>query len=174
MRREIFSDGGSRQPRICQQESFPGKESGSPWVGQSIRASKIPRVDWTWPLHGDIGVHPGTLHAAILRSPHAHAISSRSKPLPPSAPKASSAVLDGTDVKARPRTWWSASRRRSSAGQSRRTGALCRRAVAVVVATDRYLAEDAVDLIEVPYQPRPAVITARRTQPGCARAARRL
>src|ERR1700727_2759364 len=30
--------------------------------------------------------------------------------------------------------------------------------VAVVVATDRYLAEDAVDLIEVRYAPRPAII----------------
>ena len=48
--------------------------SGSPWVGQSIA-----RVEDSALLTGrgrfidDIGVRPGTLHAAILRSPHAHA-----------------------------------------------------------------------------------------------------
>ena len=48
--------------------------SGSPWVGQSIA-----RVEESTLLAGrgrfmdDIGVHPGTLHAAFLRSPHAHA-----------------------------------------------------------------------------------------------------
>ena len=54
--------------------SFAGREPGSPWVGQSI-----PRVEDAALLTGrgrfidDLGVRPGTLHAAILRSPHAHA-----------------------------------------------------------------------------------------------------
>ncbi len=45
-----------------------------PWVGQSI-----PRVEDAALLTGngrfidDLGVRPGTLYAAILRSPHAHA-----------------------------------------------------------------------------------------------------
>src|SRR4029077_14457569 len=49
-------------------------ETGSPWVGRSI-----PRVEDSALLTGrgrfidDLGVRPGTLHAAILRSPHAHA-----------------------------------------------------------------------------------------------------
>ena len=49
-------------------------EPGSPWVGRSI-----PRVEDSALLTGrgrfidDLGVRPGTLHAAILRSPHAHA-----------------------------------------------------------------------------------------------------
>ena len=48
--------------------------TGAPWVGRSI-----PRVEDPALLSGrgrfvdDIGVRPGTLHAAILRSPHAHA-----------------------------------------------------------------------------------------------------
>src|SRR5258707_14085171 len=45
-----------------------------PWVGRSIE-----RVEDAALLSGrgrfiyDLGVQPGTLHAAILRSPHAHA-----------------------------------------------------------------------------------------------------
>src|SRR3981081_3709451 len=48
--------------------------AGRPWVGQSI-----PRVEDAALLTGrgrfidDLGVRPGTLYAAILRSPHAHA-----------------------------------------------------------------------------------------------------
>src|SRR6266852_5973131 len=48
---------------------------GSPWVGRSI-----PRVEDAALLTGrgrfidDLGVRPGTLHAAILRSPHPHAM----------------------------------------------------------------------------------------------------
>jgi len=49
-------------------------EPSSPWVGRSI-----PRVEDAALLTGkgrfidDLAVRPGTLHAAILRSPHAHA-----------------------------------------------------------------------------------------------------
>jgi len=49
-------------------------QPGSPWVGRSIA-----RVEDSALLTGrgrfidDLGVRPGTLHAAILRSPHAHA-----------------------------------------------------------------------------------------------------
>ena len=45
------------------------------WVGRSL-----PRVEDAALLTGrgrfidDLGVRPGTLHAAILRSPHAHAV----------------------------------------------------------------------------------------------------
>src|SRR6202790_1659705 len=49
-------------------------QPGSAWVGRSI-----PRVEDAALLTGrgrfiaDLGVRPGTLHAAMLRSPHAHA-----------------------------------------------------------------------------------------------------
>ena len=48
--------------------------SGTGWVGRSL-----PRIEDASLLTGrgryidDLGVPPGTLHAAILRSPHAHA-----------------------------------------------------------------------------------------------------
>src|SRR5271163_2844102 len=135
-------------------------EQASTWVGKSI-----PRVEDASLLSGrgrfidDLGVRPGTLHAAILRSPHAHAdiVSIES-----SAAKRSPgvvAVLDGEDVKSltaslvvgvkAPVECWPI-----AVGRVRYVG----EPVAVVVATDRYLAEDAVDLIEVQYRARPAVV----------------
>src|ERR1700691_6265400 len=82
-------------------KDLASKEQGSAWVGQSI-----PRVEDSALLTGrgrfidDIGVHASTLHAAILRSPHAHAdILS----IDTSAAKRAQgvvAVLDGDDVKA--------------------------------------------------------------------------
>src|ERR1700686_2105673 len=95
----------------------------------------------------------------MLRSPHAHAdIVS----IDLSAAKQAAgvvAVLHGEDIKAltsslvvgvkAPVECWPI-----AVGRVRYVG----EPVAVVVATDRYLAEDAVDLIEVQYRPRPAVI----------------
>ena len=133
---------------------------GPPWVGQSI-----PRVEDAALLTGrgrfidDLGVRPGTLHAAILRSPHAHAdIVSIESSAAKRAPGVF-AVLDGEDVKAltaslvvgvkAPVECWPI-----AVGRVRYVG----EPVAIVVATDRYLAEDAVDLIEVQYRVRLAVV----------------
>jgi 2-furoyl-CoA dehydrogenase large subunit len=133
---------------------------GSPWVGRSI-----PRVEDAALLTGrgrfidDLGVRPGTLHAAILRSPHAHAdIVSIELSAAKRAPGVV-VVLDGEDVKAltaslvvgvkAPVECWPI-----AIGRVRYVG----EPVAVVVATDRYLAEDAVDLIEAQYRARPAVV----------------
>src|SRR5579863_4802585 len=76
-------------------------DPGSPWVGRSI-----PRVEDSALLTGrgrfidDLGVRPGTLHAAILRSPHGHAdIVAIDCSLAKAAPGVV-AVLDGADIKA--------------------------------------------------------------------------
>jgi len=140
--------------------AFASHEPGSPWVGRSI-----PRVEDAALLTGrgrfidDLGVRPGTLHAAILRSPHAHAdIVSIETSAAKRAPGVV-AVLDGEDVKgltaslvvgvkAPVQCWPIAVERVRYVGEP----------VAMVVATDRYLAEDAVDLIEVQYRARPAVV----------------
>lgn len=130
------------------------------WCGQSVE-----RVEDSALLTGrgrfidDLGAKPGTLHAAILRSPHAHAriLSIRTdaaRQMPGVA-----AVLTGTDVtklssslvvgvKAPIECWPIAVDRVRYVGEP----------VAVVVAADRYLAEDALDLIEVDYEPLPAVV----------------
>src|ERR1700729_885454 len=81
--------------------STAGHEPGSPWVGRSI-----PRVEDAALLIGrgrfidDLGVRPGTLHAAILRSPHAHADIVAIESAAAKRALGVVAVLDGEDVKA--------------------------------------------------------------------------
>ncbi|MFZ0766863.1 MAG: molybdopterin cofactor-binding domain-containing protein, partial [Bradyrhizobium sp.] len=134
--------------------------SGSPWVGQSIA-----RVEDSTLLAGrgrfmdDIGVHPGTLHAAFLRSPHAHADIVSIDVSQALQARGVVAVLHGEDIKAltsslvvgvkAPVECWP-----MAVGRVRYVG----EPVAIVAATDRYCAEDAVDLIDVRYAPRPAVV----------------
>jgi 2-furoyl-CoA dehydrogenase large subunit len=135
-------------------------EAAQTWVGRSI-----PRVEDAALLAGrgrfidDLGVRPGTLHAALLRSPHAHAdiagINSEAAKRGPGVV----AVLTGTDIKALTSSlvvgvkapvecWPIAIDRVRYVGEP----------VAIIVARDRYRAEDAADLIEVDYRPRPAVV----------------
>src|SRR6201996_7397880 len=137
-----------------------GASEAQPWTGQSI-----PRVEDAGLLSGrgrfidDIGVRTATLHAAILRSPHAHANIVAIDVAAARSARGVCAVLTGEDIKAlttslvvgvkAPVECWPI-----AVGRVRYVG----EPVAIVVATDRYLAEGAVDLIEVPYRPRPAVI----------------
>ena len=104
-------------------------------------------------------VRPGTLHAAILRSPHAHANIRAIKTDAAAATPGVAAVVTGADVKALSASlvvgvkapiecWPIATDRVRYVGEP----------VAVVVAADRYLAEDALELIEVDYEPLPAVV----------------
>lgn len=133
---------------------------GVPFVGQRLQ-----RLEDTALLSGrgayadDVGVKPGTLHAAVLRSPHAHALlraidASAALQLP-----GVRAVLTGADVQrwAQPfvvgvkqpmQHWVLAVDRVRHVGEP----------VAVVVAEDRYTAEDALDLVRVDYQALPAVV----------------
>ena len=130
------------------------------WCGQSVeRVEDAALLTGRGRFIDDLGVKPGTLHAAILRSPHAHAriMTIRAE----SARNASgvAAVLTGKDitavsaslvvgVKAPIECWPIAVDRVRYVGEP----------VAVVVAANRYLAEDALDLIEVDYDPLPAIV----------------
>jgi 2-furoyl-CoA dehydrogenase large subunit len=141
-------------------KKFPDSLPDDLWVGRSIE-----RVEDGALLTGrgrfidDLGVAPGTLEAAILRSPHAHAdlmsidiLAARNAP-------GVVAVLTGSDikrltaslvvgVKAPVECWPIAVDRVRYVGEP----------VAVVIASDRYKAEDAVDLIDVRYAVRPVVV----------------
>ncbi|MGH7044582.1 MAG: xanthine dehydrogenase family protein molybdopterin-binding subunit, partial [Acetobacteraceae bacterium] len=133
------------------------------WVGQSL-----PRVEDAALLTGrgryidDIGAPPGTLHAAILRSPHGHADIVSIDTAAARAASGVAFVLTGEDVRALAASmvvgvkapiecWPIATDRVRYVGEP----------VAVVVACDRYLAEDALDLIDARYAPRPAVVDPR-------------
>jgi len=130
------------------------------WVGRSI-----PRVEDAALLTGrgrfidDLGVRPGTLEAAILRSPHAHAEIEAIDCQAARAADGVVAVLTGADVKALTASlavgikaaiecWPIAIERVRYVGEP----------VAVVVASDRYRAEDALELIDIRYRPLPAVV----------------
>ncbi len=107
---------------------------------------------------------PGMTYAAILHSPHAHA---RIKSIDTSKAEAMPGVLavftgrDMADVNALPCAWQAggvqnnvATPRPLEVDEVHYVGD----AVAVVIAEDRYTAEDALGLIEVEYEPLPAVV----------------
>lgn len=134
--------------------------SGAQWCGQSIeRVEDAALLTGRGHFLDDLGTKPGALHAAILRSPHPHAriVAIRTEAARRSPGVA--AILTGTDVaaltaslaagvKAPIECWPIAVDRVRHVGEP----------VVVVAATNRYLAEDALDLIEVDYAPLPAVV----------------
>src|SRR6478672_1010346 len=141
-------------------QATTNRETGSPWVGRSI-----PRVEDSALLTGngrfidDLGIRPGTLHAAFLRSPHAHAdIASIDLSSAKQAPGVV-AILVGEDVKAltsslvvgvkAPVECWPI-----AIGRVR----YVEEPVAIVVASDHYLAEEALELIDVGYEGKQAVV----------------
>jgi 2-furoyl-CoA dehydrogenase large subunit len=148
----------------------PGAAAPNRWVGRSLE-----RVEDAALLTGgarfidDIGLAPGTLHAAILHSPHAHAeIVSIDAAAARAAPGVA-AVLTGPDVqaftsplvvgvKAPIECWPIAIDRVRYVGEP----------VAVAVAADRYVAEDALERILVSYAPRPAVVDAAEAASAAA------
>ncbi|WP_347976723.1 xanthine dehydrogenase family protein molybdopterin-binding subunit [Bosea vestrisii] len=107
----------------------------------------------------DLGIRPGTLHAAILRSPHAHADILSIDSAAAAAMPGVAAIVTGHDLarlttpmvaglKVAVENWPMAVERVRYVGEP----------VAIVVALDRYLAEDALDAIEIEYGPLPCVI----------------
>lgn len=135
-------------------------DASRPWVGRSIeRVEDAALLTGRGRFIDDLGTRPGTLHAAILRSPHAHAdIVSIDVEAARQAPGVS-AVLTGNDIKALTSSlvvgvkapvecWPIAMDRVRYVGEP----------VAIIVAADRARAEDAADLINVEYRSRAAVI----------------
>ena len=140
-------------------------ETASPLTSQPWLGRRLDRVEDAALLSGrgrfadDLGSRPGTLHAAVLRSPHAHAdIGSIDVDAALALPGVRT-VLTGADVRrwARPfvvgvkqpmEHWPLAIERVRYVGEP----------VAVAIADSRYRAEDALDRIEVGYRPLTAVI----------------
>jgi carbon-monoxide dehydrogenase large subunit len=110
---------------------------------------------------------PGMLHCAMLRSPYAHA---RIKSIDTSAAEKLPgvvAVVTGEEVAATtipiptfPENWGTHC---MAVGKVRYVGQI----IAAVAATSRYVAEDAIELINVEYEPLPAVMDAvKAIEPG--------
>jgi 2-furoyl-CoA dehydrogenase large subunit len=144
-------------------------DTASAWVGRSIeRIEDAALLSGRGHYADDAGVKPGTLAAAILRSPHAHAELLAIDAAAALALPGVRAVLTGADVKtwAKPfvvgvrqpmEHWCLAIDRVRYVGEP----------VAVVVADNRYVAEDALDLIRAEYRPLPATVDPEQAaQPG--------
>ena len=104
----------------------------------------------------------GMLHGAVLRSPLAHA---RIVAIDTSAalhhPKVH-AVITGADLEARGMAWMPTLSADTQAVLATDKVRFQGQEVAFVIADDRYSARDALELIDVEYEPLPVVIDARR------------
>ena len=140
------------------------------WIGRSLeRVEDAALLTGQGRFIDDLGMPPHTLHAAILRSTHAHAHLRAMRIEAAKAAAGVAAVVTGEDV----------TRLTASLGVAVKIPVSCwpiavervryvGEPLAVVVASDRYLAEDALDLIEVDYDPLPPVIDARAAAEGQA------
>ncbi|HEY2523223.1 MAG TPA: aerobic carbon-monoxide dehydrogenase large subunit [Streptosporangiaceae bacterium] len=111
----------------------------------------------------------GMLHGAVLRSPYAHA---RIRSVDVSAAQAHPrvrAVLTGETLAARNLAWMPTLSGDTQAVLATDKVRFQGQEVAFVVADDRYAARDALELIDVEYEPLPAVMDARQAlDPGTA------
>ena len=139
-------------------------------VGSRIKRREDPRLIMGRGTFVDDIQLPRMTYAAILRSPYAHARIrgidvSKAKALPGVVAVITGADLQGKNV---PCGWTLpdikvAPHPALAVGKVRYTGD----AVAVVVAEERYIARDALDLIEVDFEPLPVVVDAEKAiQPG--------
>lgn len=142
-------------------------------VGQPIKRREDPRlITGAGSFLDDVKL-PGMTHAALLRSPFAHA---RIKRIETAAARAMPGVLgvftgeDFSDLNPLPAAWQAAgvqnnavTPRALAIGEVHQTGD----PVAVVVAESRGQADDALEAIEIEYQALPTVVDAKKaTEPG--------
>jgi carbon-monoxide dehydrogenase large subunit len=137
-------------------------------LGARIRRKEDPRFITGRGLYTDDVRVPGTLHAAFIRSPHAHARirsvdASRARELPNVAGVFTGKDLADGGVNGIPVGWLlpglkPSNHRALATDRVRYVG----EPVAVVVASDAYAARDAAELVAVDYEPLPAVADSAR------------
>ena len=133
-----------------------------PYVGRALKRVEDPRLIKGIATYVDDLALPGMLHAVILRSPHAHARVNRVGTEAARAVAGVVGVFTGADVNdkcgvvpcASPMPDSKIPRHTVLAGDR---VYFVGHPVAVAVAVDRYAARDALDLIEVDYDPLPVV-----------------
>ena len=133
--------------------------------GSGIRRREDPRLITGRATYTDDITLPDTAHAAILRSPHAHAHIKRIDTSKASASDGVVAVYTGADtdgvLQPIPCAWLIPDSDLKAVAHPAIAKDVVRYqgdAVAVVVAEDRYQAEDALQLIDVEYEPLAAVL----------------
>ena len=139
-------------------DTTPG-EQGFRWLGKSLNRVEDPRFLRGEGRYIDDIKLPCMLHAAVKRSPHAHAKIISIDTSKAEALLGVERVLTGQDVKlhAAPLPSFGAGpivQDMIAIEKVRHYG----ETVAVVIAEDRYIAEDACDLIEIIYEQLPVVL----------------
>jgi len=133
-----------------------------PYIGRALKRVEDPRLIQGIATYVDDISLPGMLHAAILRSPYAHARINRIETEAAKALAGVALVCTGADVNGKCGLVPCASPMPDSKMPKHTALAGDRvyfvgHPVAVVVAAERYTARDALDLIEVDYEPLPVV-----------------
>ncbi len=140
-----------------------GATAGGGWIGATpLRVEDEALLRGRGRFIDDLSPVPGAMHLALVRSPFAHA---RIRGIDTAAALASPgtlAILTGADLAAAGRPLGSVIRGATehhvvAVDVTRYAG----EPVAVVVARDRYLAEDAAELVDVDYEPLDAVVDPR-------------
>ena len=144
------------------------------YVGQSVPRVEDPRLLRGRARYLDDVHAPGALHVAFVRSPFGHAVirsvdATRAKELDGVA-----AVVTAADVPAELVIVTTSSRPEAQEGRRpllpRDRVRYVGEPVAVVVASSRYAAEDACELVDVEYEPLEAIVDAEQAlaaDPGC-------
>ncbi len=133
--------------------------------GSGIRRREDPRLITGQATYTDDIKLPGTMHAAILRSPHAHARIRNVDTAAAAAAPGVLAVYTGADtdgvLNPIPCAWLvpdSDIKAVAYPAIAKEEVRYVGDAVAVVIAEDRFQAEDALELINVDYEPLPVVV----------------
>ncbi len=132
---------------------------GKGWLGRSVKRKEDPRFLEGKGNYVDDITLPGMLHMALLRSPFAHARinsidTSRALELPGVV-----AVVTGEDLAAHDLAWMPTLSSDTQAVLATDKVRMQGQEIAAVIAEDAYVAHDALELIEVDYEPLPAVTT---------------
>jgi aerobic carbon-monoxide dehydrogenase large subunit len=142
-------------------------------LGARVKRREDPRFLTGRARYVDDIVRPRMLHAAFVRSSMAHAALVRVDASAARAAEGVRAVLTGTEALAHARpitcdstfdSWQTSGFPALAHDRVRFSG----EALACVLADDRYLAEDAVELVEVEYEPRPVVASIEQAIAGDA------
>src|SRR6266702_3787818 len=146
-------------------------------LGHSVRRKEDDRFIRGKGTYVDDVKLPGMLHMALLRSPLAHARITNLDPSGALATPGVVAVITGRDLDAHGLAWMPTLSADTQAVLALEKVVFQGQEVAAVVAEDPYVAADALELIDVDYEPLPAVVDPRRAaawptstrSPGSAR-----
>lgn len=152
-----------QNPRVTESDATPGLTGAGGHVGRSVlRKEDEALLTGAGRYADDLAVPPGTLVAHVLRSPHPHARIVRIDAVAALQMEGVYAVITGEDIAKlsdpflvavkEPIPQWSlAVERVRFVGEP----------VAIIIAVDRYIAEDAAEAVEIDYDALPAIVDPR-------------